>query len=160
MEIERSDLPGIGLQHSFDTQHGRRLGVISHRNGRRDLLVFDPEDPDTVAETVVLTVEEADGLADLLAASRIVERLAELERQVDGLVSKQIPVEPGSPYADRTLGETQTRTRTGASIVAVVRGSEVIASPTPDFTFAAGDIVVVIGTEDGTSAVADILVNG
>lgn len=160
MEIERSALPGIGLQHVFSTQHERRLGVISHRTGRRDLLVYDTEDPDSVGETVILTAEEADALADLLAASRIVERLADLSRQVEGLVSNQIPVTAGSPYADRTLGETMARTRTGASIVAVVRDREVIASPSPDFTFAAGDIVVVVGTEDGTAAVADIMVNG
>lgn len=160
VEFERSALPGIGLQHVFSTRHGRRLGVISHRSGQRDLLVYDTEDPDSVGETVILTVEEADALADLLAASKIVERLADLSAQVEGLVSNQIPVTAGSPYADRTLGETRARTRTGASIVAVVRDREVIASPSPDFTFAANDIVVVVGTEDGTAAVADILVSG
>jgi TrkA domain protein len=33
----------------------------------------------------------------------------------------------------------------------------VIASPRPDFVFAAGDVVVVIGTAEGTAAVSDIL---
>lgn len=160
MELERSALPGIGLQHVFSTRQGRRLGVISHRSGQRDLLLYDTEDPDSVAETAILTVEEADALADLLAASKIVERLAELERQVQGLVSKQIPVTTDSPYATGTLGDTQARTRTGASVVAVVRDGEVIASPYPDFAFAVGDIVVAVGTEDGTSAVADILRHG
>lgn len=160
MEFERSALPGIGLQHVCTTRHGRRLGVISHRSGQRDLIVYDTEDPDSAAETVSLTVEEADALAELLAASRIVERLADLERQVEGLVSERIPIEAGSPYAGRSLGETQTRTRTGASIVAVVRGREVIASPLPDFVFEAGDIVVVVGTGEGTAGVADILANG
>ena len=160
MEFERSALPGIGLQHVFDTRQGRRLGDISHRTGRRDLLVYDVEDPDSVSETVILTVEEADALAELLAASKIVERLADLEDQVSGLVSKEIPITADSPYADGTLGDTRTRTRTGASIVAVVREGEVIASPYPDFSFAVGDVVVAVGTEDGTSAVADILANG
>ncbi|MQA81012.1 MAG: potassium transporter TrkA [Streptosporangiales bacterium] len=160
MEFERSALPGIGLRHTFTTQQGRRVGVISHRSGQRDLIVYDIEDPDSSGETVVLSVEEADGLADLLAASKIVERLADLERQVEGLVTERLPIRPGSPYAGRTLGETQTRTRTGASIVAVVRDREVIASPTPDFTFEANDVVVVIGTSEGTSRVAGILTDG
>lgn len=160
VEFERWALPGIGLQHVYMTRQGRRLGVISHRSGQRDLLLYDVDDPDTVVETVVLTVEEADGLAELLAASKVIERLAELERQVEGLVSERIPIKAGSPYAGETLGSTQARTRTGASIVAVVRGSEVIASPLPDFRFETDDIVVVVGTGDGTSAVADILANG
>ncbi|MBC6468905.1 cation:proton antiporter regulatory subunit [Actinomadura alba] len=160
MDFERSALPGIGLLHVFTTRQGRRVGVVSHRSGRRDLVVYDADDPDSTSETVVLTVEEADGLAELLAASRIVERLADLERQVQGLVSERIPIEAGSPYDGRTLGDTRVRTRTGASIVAVVRGREVLASPTPGFAFAAGDVVVVVGTAEGTAAVADILSSG
>ena len=160
MEFERWELPGIGLQHVMTTHRGRRVGVISHRGGRRDLLVYDADDPDASAESVALTVEEADALAELLAASKIVERLGDLERQIEGLVSERLPVVAGSPYDGRTLGDTHARSRTGASIVAVVRDREVIASPTPDFTFQAGDIVVVIGTAEGTRAVAEILTEG
>jgi TrkA domain protein len=160
VEFERSALPGIGLLHVCTTRRGRRIGVISHRSGRRDLVIYDPDDPDTSSETVALDVEEADALAELLAASHIVERLADLERQVQGLVSERIPITPGSPYDGRTLGDTQARTRTGASIVAVVRDREVIASPRPDFGFVAGDIVVVVGTADGTAAVAGLLAGG
>jgi len=160
VEVERTALPGIGLRHEFSTERGRRVGVVLHRSGRRDLVVYRRDDPDTAAETVTLSADEADALAELLATTRIVERLTELERHADGLVSEQIPITAGSPYDGRTLGETGARTRTGASIVAVVRGPEVIASPRPDFGFRAGDIVVVVGTAEGTSGVADILLNG
>jgi TrkA domain protein len=83
-----------------------------------------------------------------------------VHRQVTGLVTAQTPVTAGSPYDGRTLGDTQARTRTSASIVAVVRGVEVLASPRPDFRFQAGDIVVVVGTGEGTAAVAEILTSG
>jgi TrkA domain protein len=43
--------------------------------------------------------------------------------------------------------------------VAVVRGGQVFASPRSDFRFTAGDVVVV-GTAEGTSAVAQILTDG
>ncbi|HCT76444.1 MAG TPA: potassium transporter TrkA [Micromonosporaceae bacterium] len=160
MDVERTALPGIGLQHVFKTARGRRLGVISHRTGRRDLVVYDKEDPDSALVSVTLTSEEANVLAELLGTARVVERLAELQRQVAGLVSAQLPITSGSPYEGRTLADTQARTRTGASIVAVVRGSEVFASPRPDFSFRTGDVVVVVGTDDGTAAVAQILATG
>lgn len=160
MDVERTALPGIGHRHEFRTGKGRRVGIVSHRSGRRDLLVYDRDDPDRPAETVVLSPEEADGLAELLATTRITERLADLGRQVDGLESRQVPIAPGSPYDGRTLGDTQARTRTGASIVAVVRDRDVAASPRPDFRFAAGDTVVVIGTAEGTGAVADLFASG
>jgi TrkA domain protein len=160
MDVERTALPGLGLQHVFTTARGRRVGVVSHHTGRRDLVTYDVHDPDTAAETVVLTPDEANMLAELLGTQRIVERLAELARQVEGLVSRQIPIEPGSMYEGRMLGDTRARTRTGASIVAVVRRGQVIASPRPDFWFNAGDIVVVVGTAEGTDAVATIFATG
>ncbi|WP_308207773.1 cation:proton antiporter regulatory subunit [Actinomadura madurae] len=70
------------------------------------------------------------------------------------------PHRPRLPYDGRPLGDTRSRTRTGASIVAVVREGQVIASPRPDFVFHAGDIIVVVGTGEGTAAVAQILSDG
>jgi TrkA domain protein len=160
MEVHRFPLPGIGLKHEFVTERGRRVGVIAHRTGRREVVVYDRHDPDTAAVTLTLNAEEANELADLLGYTRVVERLGELHREVAGLVSEQIPIAPGSPYDGQPLGDTQARTRTGASIVAVVRGPEVVASPRPDFVFQAGDVVVVIGTSEGTAAVATILADG
>ncbi len=160
MDVERVNLPGIGVQHAVTTAKGRRLAVVSHHTGRRDLVIFDKDDPDTAVVLVALSGEEANALAELLGTARIVERLAELGRQVEGLVTRQVQILGGSPFAGRTLGETAARSRTGASIVAVVRDREVIASPRPDFRFTAGDVVVVVGTAEGTAGVAGILANG
>ncbi|MFC0528750.1 cation:proton antiporter regulatory subunit [Phytohabitans kaempferiae] len=160
LEVQRTTLPGIGLRHEFVTERGRRVGIVSHRTGRREVVVYDRHDPDTAAVTLTLNAEEADGMAELLGSARVVERISELHRQVDGLVTAQIPIVPGTPYDGRTLGDTRARTRTAASIVAVVRGHDVIASPRPDFRFQATDIVVAVGTADGTAAVADILARG
>ncbi|WP_066366293.1 cation:proton antiporter regulatory subunit [Herbidospora mongoliensis] len=160
MEIEQTALPGIGLKHEFTTHTGRRIGIVSHRSGRRDLIIYDRDDPDRACESVQLTDEEADALVELLGAPRIVQRLNALHREVEGLVSVQIPVTPSSPYEGRTLGDARIRTRTGASVVAVVRGGQVHASPTPDFEFRVGDVVVVVGDAENTGAVADILADG
>ncbi|MGH8792224.1 MAG: potassium transporter TrkA, partial [Stackebrandtia sp.] len=107
MDVERTALPGIGLRYELATERGRHLGVVSHRSGRRELVIYDRSDPDTTAECVVLNGEEANVLAELLGGARIVERLAELERQADGLVSRQVRVHTGSPFENRTLGDTQ-----------------------------------------------------
>ncbi len=155
--VEETPLPGIGLRHDFQTAAGRRVGVVSHRDGRRELVIYDARDPDACVAQVRLTDEEADALAEILGATRVIERLAALRQQVEGLVSEEIPVRPGSPYDGRPLGDTRARTRTGASIVAVIRGGQVLASPGPGFVFAGKDVVVAVGTADGVAAVADIL---
>ncbi len=160
VQVQETRLPGVGVRRDLLTESGRRVGVVFHRDGRRELALYDRDDPDACRDSLVLTAEEADTLAELLGAPRIVERLEALHRQVEGLVSEEMLIEAGSPYDGRTLGDARVRTRTGASIVAVIRGHEVHPSPGPDFTFRAGDVVVVVGTTEGTEAVADILANG
>jgi len=56
----------------------------------------------------------------------------------------QIP--QGSPLADRSIGETKVREQTGAFVVAVVRGEEVIPNPGPDVVLHPGDTLGLIGT--------------
>jgi TrkA domain protein len=157
VELEEVRLPGIGVRDDFLTREGRRVGVVAHRSGRRDLVIYDRDDPDACSETVPLTTEEADALAELLGASRVVERLATIREQAAGLVTAQLPVTPESPFVGRTLGETEARSRTGASVVGVLRGGGAIPSPGPDFRFEAGDVVLVVGTRAGVDGVAQIL---
>lgn len=160
MEVERTALPGIGLRHEFVTEKGQRAAVVSHVSGRRDIVLYRPHDPDTVLATLSLSADEANGVAELLGTARIVERLADLQRQVVGLSTVQVPVIAGSPYDGRTLGDTRARTRTGASIVAVIRAGAIIGSPRPDFEFHAGDLVVVVGTAEAAQATADLFARG
>ncbi len=81
MEICPTPLPGVGLRLEFVTERGLRVGIVSHRTGRREVVVYDREDPDTAAVTLTLTADEANGMAGLLATTRLVERLGELHRQ-------------------------------------------------------------------------------
>ncbi len=157
LQIDKTALPGIGLRYEFETEEGRRVAVISFRNGRRELVVYDTVDPDAGREVLSLTDREGDALAELLGAPRIVERLADMQRDLAGLETQQMVVPVGSRYDGRPLGDTQARTRTGASIVAVVREGHVIASPRPDFVFTGGDLVVVVGSDDALAGVARIL---
>ncbi|HPZ95803.1 MAG TPA: TrkA C-terminal domain-containing protein, partial [Mycobacterium sp.] len=60
-------------------------------------------------------------------------------------------------YAGRPLGDTRARTRTGASVVALVRGDKVVASPGPDEVLRAADVLVVIGTADGIAGVRHLI---
>jgi TrkA domain protein len=58
------------------------------------------------------------------------------------------------------MGAARVRTRTGASIVAVVREGRVHASPGPEFPLAGGDVVVLVGSPEAAAGAVDVLVNG
>lgn len=153
-------LPGIGTRQDFEIRAGRRVGVVNHRDGRLELIVSKAEDPDACTAEISLTADEASALANLLGAPQLVENLRDDTREVAGITTKQFPIIARSPYDGRTLGDTQMRTRTAVSIVAVMRAGTVHPSPRPEFTFAGGDLVVVVGTKEGLAKAADILYRG
>jgi len=68
MRVREAKLSGIGRRYDLVTRGGCHLGVVVHRSGRRDLVVFDvPADPDAARELVRLTREESETLARLMA---------------------------------------------------------------------------------------------
>ncbi len=157
MDVTEVLLPGVGLRYEFINSRGDRVGVVARRTGDFEFVVYQAGDPDAGRTVLQLNSEEADTLAEILGAPRIAERFADLTKEVPGLVSGQVEVHAGSPYDGRPLGETRARTRTGASIVAIVRGDEVIASPAPQNALMQGDTLVVIGTLEGITGVKQIV---
>ncbi|WP_460402098.1 cation:proton antiporter regulatory subunit [Actinophytocola sediminis] len=160
MNVEVTPLPGIGTRQDFVSRTGRRIGVITYRDGRSELIVSKKDDPDACTASIPLSPDEASALAGLLGAPQLV---ADLSRENDGLRgvhTKQLPLVPGSPYDSRTLGDTQLRSRTAVSVVAVVRMGTVHPSPRPDFVLGGGDLLVTIGTTEGLAKAADVLDRG
>ncbi len=151
-----TSLPGIGTRYDLVTEGGKHISVVAHTDGRTFLGFHEPDDDDNCRDSVPLAPAEAATLAHLLTPAPVLP-LHDLE--ID-LVTEQIPVGPRSPYSGRTLGDTQARSRTGASIVAVLRRTDAVPSPGPDFRFATGDVLVVVGTREGVDAVADLIVGG
>lgn len=159
LRIESRVLPGIGVCQELELHDGRRMGVVTRRNGHRDIVIYDDEG-DGAAAAITLDDDEANVIAELLGAPQLVTRLTDLQRSVDEVITEQLPIPRTSNYAGRPLGQTQVRTRTGASIVAVLRDGSTHASPGPDFVLQAGDLVVTVGTREGLDQVARILDGG
>jgi TrkA domain protein len=151
-EVFETQLPGVGVRYELTTRRGDRVGVLAHRGGRFDLVVFDRDDPDRAAGGAQLERDEAHILVDLLGGSRIVERLGELRQQLTGVALDWITVPRDAPAAGQAIGESQLRTRTGASVVAIVRGDVTMPAPGPDVRIEGDDVVVVVGTDEGLRA--------
>jgi TrkA domain protein len=160
MDLERTALLGLGVSYTFTTAGGQRAAVIAHLNGRRDLVLYDPEDYERVLHTLALDRAESRAVAELLDLPVVVDRVVELTRGLDGVEAVRIPITAGSPYDGRRLGDTRARTRTGASIVAVVRDGRVIPSPAPEFPFQNGDSVVAVGDAPAIAALRELLISG
>jgi len=160
VRIERVDLPGIGVRTDVITVGGRRVSVVSQRSGERDLALFDADDPDASTDSIPLTDDEAAALAELLGASISMSRLTTLGERAIGLFTEEISLPIDSKFVGRPMGDTKARTLTSSSIVAISRGSQVVASPTPDVIFEQGDVIVAVGTRKGLDALSKLIDRG
>jgi TrkA domain protein len=159
-DIKEVKLPGLGVRYEFTTQEGERVGVVSHRSGRKEIYFADPDDPDAFKRMLGLSDEDARTLVETLGGSRVAEELGALQQQIEGLAIDWLPVRQDSPYVGRTIGDARVRTRTGVSIVAVLRGEHAVPAPGPELPIEAGDYLVVVGTTRGIEEVVELLHRG
>lgn len=158
--IEETRLPGVGIRHDFVTKGGRRIGVITHRVGHRELILYADDDPDATAESMRLEADDSAALAELLGASQVTASVADVRQHVEGLALDWVPIGRDWAAAGRTIGDTELRRRTGVSIVAILRGEVTVPSPEPSEGLNEGDTVVVVGTPEGINRATAELRNG
>jgi TrkA domain protein len=155
--VNEAVLPGIGVRYEFVTANGARVGVIHHRSGERELVLYEADDPDTSHDLLRLGPEDSRTLAELLGVSQVAKELVELQQQVEGLAVDRLPLPATSPFAGKTIGDTAARTRTGVSIVAILRGDAAFPAPGPEFGIEGGDVLVVVGTPRGIEELVVLL---
>jgi TrkA domain protein len=156
-KIDQTNLPGVGVRHDFTTRAGARVGVISHRTGRRELLVYAASDPDACSEVLRLDEEEGHALADLLGGTTVANHVHDVQQQVEGMTIDWLRVQKGSNAVGKPIAEAAARHDTGAFIVAVQRGGETLPAPGGTFVLEAGDTAVVVGTSEGIGKLSAIL---
>lgn len=155
--IDETKLPGIGQRVEFTTDEGRRMGVVQHYGGRREVFVCAPGDPDATQLSVQLSEDDAHSLVESLGVLSVDEPPGEATYEVEGLVFAWLDVDDDSPAIGRSIAAMAIRTHTGASVVAALRSSGAVPAPEPDFVMEAGDTLVVAGTPDGVEAVRALL---
>jgi TrkA domain protein len=158
--VDEIPLPGIGIRYEFLTEDGDRVGIVHHRSGVRELVLFERDDPDTSQVLIRLGPEDSRTLAELFGVSQVAKDLAELGHDVEGLAVDRLPLPPGSPFDGRTIGDTGARTRTGVSIVAVLREGSAQPAPGPEFGLRGGDTLVAVGTPRGIEDLVVLLRSG
>jgi TrkA domain protein len=155
-DVTETRLPGVGVRHEFTTGAGERLAVLTHRTGRREIALYAGPDPDVCTTVLHLDADDARTLVELLGGGSLTEATTGVQR-LAGVAIDWLPITEDSALAGASIADGQLRTRTGASVVAVVRGETTIAAPGPDERLVAGDTVVAVGTSEGLRSLRELL---
>ncbi|MDQ2056134.1 TrkA C-terminal domain-containing protein [Halobellus sp. H-GB7] len=153
MTVYESDLPGVGKKHEIDLPDGSQLVVVTHNEGRRE--VFLRPTPESDSEKLFeLSDQLARQIGTILEGAYFQPvRSESIETLLGGdTLLEWVEVGADSPIVDRTLGDSNLRQETGASVVAIERADEVIPSPGGETTVRAGDTLVIVGTRENCDA--------
>jgi len=150
--IQEQELPGIGRRYDQATEDGL-ISVVIHHSGKRDLYVTEKEGRTRTPTVVTLTDDQARRLGAVLAGAYFQPTVAQrIEAVVGGLVIDWVTMRTDSPGVDRSIADLEVRRNTRMTIVAILRGPEVIVVPEPSEVLQARDKLVVIGRPDDLPA--------
>ena len=141
MVVRRTDLPGVGTKLSLDLEGGGQLVAVHHRVGHWEFARVSADGETT--PLVKLPSKEAEELGRIMARETEAEEENRREILFQTIGLEWVTLEEGSPLPGQTLETSGIRPRTGASVIAVLRGDDSIPNPPPGFRFEPGDTLVV-----------------
>lgn len=157
MSISEEDLPGIGRRYEIIASRGQRVVLIIHHSGRRDLYVMERSQGDPAC-VVELTDDQARRIGAILGGAFFKPAVVEeIERIVGEFVVDWMTIGEDAAAVGHSIEELQVRSRSGMSVVAIVRGKETITGPDPGEVLAVGDRLVVVGRRDDLPTFIDLV---
>src|SRR5687768_13534243 len=131
MAINEQDLPGIGRRYELPLDGGRRLVIVVHHSGRRDIYVFE-RGSESPRGTVELTDDQARRVGAILGGAFFKPAVVE---QIESLIGEfavdWVPLGSEDRAVGQSIGQLQLRRKTGMSVVAIIRGKQSLTAPDP-----------------------------
>ncbi|WP_188454002.1 cation:proton antiporter regulatory subunit [Virgibacillus oceani] len=157
MNVSVSQLPGIGQKITLKTSEDNMLVIIVHHTGKRELYFFDDADNDEADFAMDLTPDETRELAAQLLGATYqpvdVEKMRMFKKQI---IVDYITLKENSPLVNKTIEESDIRNKTGATIIGIVHGDDVIAIPEADTTLKSGDVLMSVGKDEQIATLTDL----
>lgn len=152
VNVREATLPGVGKKYVVSLETEDNLAIIVKSDGERQIYHF-LEGDDRPHDMFKLNAEESQQVANLLGKAMVgAPELDKLELALGALELEWIELEEDAALVGKTLQNFPLRSKTGASIVAIMRGEQAIPNPDITTTFEVGDTVMVIGSHEQTKA--------
>jgi len=146
MTVYESDIPGVGRKFELELDDGSRAVVLHHHDGRRE--VFCRPDPESDSEQIFdLPAEQARRLGSILTGAHFESvDAADLSVPLGDAIIEWVDVPADSPLVGETVPGANVRGETGATVVALQRGTDTFTNPGADVPLEPADVLVALGT--------------
>ncbi len=158
--VRESTLPGVGKKYVMPLGSGGNVAIVVRPDGERQMFHF-LEEEDRPCDVVKLQRDEAQQVANLLGSPMVASPdLDKLELVLGALEIEWVALPEVSDLVGHSLADSRLRRRTGASVVAILRGETAIPNPEIDTVFEAGDTLLLIGSDAQTEAARRLIEGG
>lgn len=148
MEVKEADLPGVGRKFAVTTADQDRLTIIIHNTGAREIYNFKKGE-DYPSHALRLEDQEARQLSAILGGAYFQPTAgASMDLVLEQLSIEWLKIGQESKLANKSIEELEIRKNTGAIVLAILRGKQVLANPEPSEQILPGDTLVIAGTAD------------
>lgn len=157
MTVYETDIPGVGRRFELELGGETRVVVVLHHDGRCEL--FRRDGPDADGKKILdLTNDQANKLGSILEGAYFESvHVEELSLPLGEAFIQWVEVTGDCPVAGRSLGESNVRAETGATVIAIQRGEETIPNPDAEVELERGDLLVAVGTRKQHAALARLV---
>lgn len=157
MTVYETDLPGVGRKFDLELGDGTLASVVIHHDGRCELYKRAHRQADG-EKLLDLTSDEANKLGSLLEGAYFESvDVNELSVPLGDAVIEWVEVPADSPIAGTTIGESEIKGRTDATVIAIQRGTDTTPNPGSDVELAGGDVLVALGTREDHAALKNLV---
>jgi K+:H+ antiporter subunit KhtT len=161
MKLHEADLPGIGKKFTLYTGKRIAISLVVHNTGKREIYLFPAGEEEEASCVLELSDEEARQLGTLLMGAfftPVVVDKDKIDLLLKGLVIEWIELSKDSPAVGKSINELAIRTRTGASVIAILRNEkDIIPSPSPEEVFKVRDTLIAVGTREQISSLVELI---
>ncbi|WP_418285477.1 cation:proton antiporter regulatory subunit [Halorubrum sp. DTA46] len=161
LEVRERDIPGVGMRYEIDVDDHQTVMALLHTNGRRDIYYRDSEESDEFERIFRLSDTQARTLGLFLVGAYYQPIATKFgQESSSGRYVDWYTVDSGSPLDGverRTVSFTEEY---GVTLLAVERDDTVHSTVGDAFTFAAGDSLIVLGTDGQHNDFATFVYDG
>jgi TrkA domain protein len=144
MDFKEADLPGIGKKFTVKTSYNQILRIIIHFTGKREIFIYENEDEDAIYD-LELSEDDASLIGSILMGTYF---KPEQEKQKELILSKLsiewVEVPKNNKLANCSILDNQIRKKTGVTIIAIIRGKNIILNLEPTEVIREGDTLVIV----------------
>lgn len=157
MTIYETEVPGVGHKFELDLDGGERVIVLIHHDGKREVYLRPGENQDS-QKLFTLTGKRARQLGSILEGAHFQPvEMDDIQVPLGESIIEWVEVDAASPVVGQTLRAANIREQSGVSVIAIQRGEETLANPTPDTTIEADDILVSLGNREEQQALSELV---